>query len=220
MIEQQLTNYQIEETIAVPAKGTSQPAYELRTAGDLWNSKSPFKYAPERQEEYQKVEPDIFERAAEFLKEPHKMRWTELNQFWFQENKHLHPRNRKHEWSMTAQYEGPIQQTVQPQEIRAMTQAMPQQPTMYIGHANASTGFNTQQPIAIPGTGSVMSYDQLLRSNPLLLGSVALPSNQPPAPGSSLGMMNQRVAPLPTNRNISMVTHPGTEQMPEERKKL
>lgn len=77
--------------------------------GDLWVSKSPYKYHPERQEDYQKVEPDIFERACEFLKDAHKERWTELNQFWFQENKHLHPRNRKSEWTMTVKYEGPIQ---------------------------------------------------------------------------------------------------------------
>ena len=54
------------------------------------------------------MEPDIFERPAEFLKEPHKYRWTELNHFWFQQNKQLHPRNRKHEWVQTYKYEGPI----------------------------------------------------------------------------------------------------------------
>ena len=56
---------------------------EIKYVGDLWVTKSPFKYYSERQEEYQSLEKDIFERGVEFLKEPHKMRWTELNHFWF-----------------------------------------------------------------------------------------------------------------------------------------
>jgi uncharacterized membrane protein YkgB len=62
----------------------SKATQEVKSVGDLWASKSPFKYFFEKQEEYQSLEKDIFERPAEFLKEPHKYRWTELNHFWFQ----------------------------------------------------------------------------------------------------------------------------------------
>jgi hypothetical protein len=37
--------------------------YNLKVVGDLWGGKSPYKYYAESQEEYSKVEPDIFDRA-------------------------------------------------------------------------------------------------------------------------------------------------------------
>jgi len=56
---------------------------EIKNVGDLWETKSPFKYLYERQEEYTKLDPDFLERPNEFLKDAHRQRWTEMHYFWF-----------------------------------------------------------------------------------------------------------------------------------------
>lgn len=88
LIEKQLLTYVVEDTVKqtlvyrVNNQEVKQES-EIRCVGDLWAAKSPYKYYPEKQDEYAKVEPDMFERPCEFLKDEHKKRWTELNQFWF-----------------------------------------------------------------------------------------------------------------------------------------
>ena len=114
MMAKQLRTYQSDEIMKCHVKSAEGGVrlQEIKVVNDLW-SDDPYIYDTKRQDEYRKVEPDIYERPNEFLKEPHKTRWTEMSQFWFQENKHLHPRNRRQEWTMTSTYEGPIQHHTQ-----------------------------------------------------------------------------------------------------------
>ncbi len=80
-----LRSYETEDTVRVNREPgeESKNAFEIKNLCDIWDGKSPYKYYIEKQEDYQRVEPDIFERPPEFLREPHKQRWNDLNQFWF-----------------------------------------------------------------------------------------------------------------------------------------
>lgn len=68
---------------------------EIKEVNELWNGISPYHYAKEQKHEYIKQEKDCDQRISYVMYNKSKQLWDELQFYWFQVNKNLHPRYRK-----------------------------------------------------------------------------------------------------------------------------
>lgn len=94
-----------------PVNNPYNDVTKVKNVNELFhNNISPYKFIVANTDAISQPEPDVYERPAEFLKEPHRNRWIEMSGYWFQKNKFLHPRLRKNEWMHKNNYEGPIPQ--------------------------------------------------------------------------------------------------------------
>ena len=68
---------------------------EVKEVNDLWEGKQPYYYDKEQKHEYIKQEKDCDQRISNVMYQKSKQLWDELQFYWFQVNKSLHPRYRK-----------------------------------------------------------------------------------------------------------------------------
>lgn len=68
---------------------------EIREVNELWEGKSPYHFDKEQKHEYARQDKDCDQHITNVMHQRSRQLWDELQFYWFQVNKNLHPRYRK-----------------------------------------------------------------------------------------------------------------------------